>query len=275
MKVIVTGGNGRVGKVTVRALADAGYEVLVLDTSLQPHELAPGVSFIHVSAIDYSELLAACRGADCIVHLAGIVKPTGNAPQLVHNTNVVASYNVLCVAVELGIRRVIMASSVNAIGLTWSREPHFDYFPVDEKHATWNEDPYSLSKWVGELQADSIVRLHPELNVASLRLHMFMTDRGEAVGWSVGEYAEVVRRGLWGYTTHRMWIDALLSALTAEFTGHERFFIVADRNLLQEPSRELARIQFPEVKLRDSFAGDAGFFDCRKARQLLGWSGND
>jgi nucleoside-diphosphate-sugar epimerase len=275
MRVVVTGGSGRVGEVTVRALTDAGREVLIVDTSPPTRELAPGASFVHASATDFDELRAACRGADAIVHLAGISKPAENAPQFVHNTNVVASYNVLCAAVELGISRVVMASSVNAIGLTWSRDPTFDYFPVDEKHVTRNEDPYSLSKWVGELQADSIVRLHPELSVASLRLHMFMTDRAEAVGWNVGEYADGATRGLWGYTTHRMWIDAFLSALTAKFTGHERFFIVAERNVLREPARELSIAHFPNVQLRESFTGDDGFFDCRNAREILSWSGND
>ncbi len=275
MNVVVTGGSGRVGEVTTRSLTDAGHEVVVVDTSPPNHGIPAGASFVHASATDYGALLAACRHAEAIVHLAGIAKPVGHAPQVVHNTNVVASYNVLCAAAELGISRVVMASSVNAIGLTWSRNPVFDYFPVDEQHATRNEDPYSLSKWVGEIQADSMVRLHPELRVASLRLHMFMADHAEALHWSVGEYAESARRGLWGYTTHRMWVDALVLALTAPFSGHEKFYIVADRNVLRESSKELALSQFPEVKVRGRLDGDTGFFDCGHARDLLGWSGND
>ncbi|RFA23217.1 NAD-dependent epimerase/dehydratase family protein [Subtercola boreus] len=275
MRIAVTGGTGTVGEVTVRALARAGHEVLVLDTSPPKQDLSPGISFVRADATDYGELLAACDGADSIVHLAGISKPAGTPPQLVHNTNVVASYNALTVAAELGISRLLMASSVNAIGLTWSRDPAFDFFPIDEGHATRNEDPYSLSKWVGEIQADSIVRLHPELSVASLRLHMFMASHQEAAGWCFGEYADDARRGLWGYTTHQMWVDAVLAALTVDFVGHERFFIVADRNVLRLPTRELAFEHFPHVPVRNSLTGDEGFFDCGNARELLGWSGHD
>ncbi len=276
MKVVVIGGSGTVGRVTVKALVDAGHEVVVVDTAAPVGSTFVGGTFVEASAADYQQLLEACRGVDRIVHLAGVPKPVDHEAHLVHNINVVASYNALCVAVELGIGRVIMASSVNAIGLSWSRDPDFDYFPVDERHATRNEDPYSLSKWLGELQADSIVRLHPELSVASLRLHMFMPSRAEAAGWSGGQYAEGARRGLWGYTTHRMWVDACLSALTASFSGHERFFIVADRNVLRQSTRELAMKNYPEVEIRTALGeGDSGFFDCRNARELLGWSGHD
>ncbi len=275
MRVVVTGSSGHVGRVTVSGLMDAGHEVVMLDRTPPSAGPVAGAVSVCVSADDYTALLKACAGADAIVHLAGIPKPEGYAPHDVHNNNVTASYNVLCVAAVLGIPRVIMASSVNAIGLTWSRDPRFDYFPVDEKHATRNEDAYSLSKWVGEQQADSVVRLHPGLSVVSLRLHMFMPDRAEAFTWSSGAYADAARRGLWGYTTHRMWVEACLHALTADISGHEVFFIVADRSVLESESAELARRYFPEVELRGVLHGNDGFFDCRKAKTLLGWAGND
>ena len=81
----------------------------------------------------------------------------------IHNANTSMSYNALTVAGELGINRVVMASSVNAIGLgqsppggwgrgspaVYSKRPHFDYLPVDESHPCYPEDAYSISKlWV-------------------------------------------------------------------------------------------------------------------------------
>ncbi|WP_061963145.1 NAD-dependent epimerase/dehydratase family protein [Demequina aurantiaca] len=275
MKIIVTGGSGRVGIVTVRALLDAGHEVVVADRAPMPAEFQD-CGFAEVSITDYAAILKVAEGADAIVHLAGLANPVDYEPQDVHHINVTGSYNVLTAATALGIGRVVMASSVNAIGMTWSASPVFDYLPVDERHPTRNEDPYSLSKWLGEVQADSIVRLNPQLSVASLRLHMFMPHHEEAHGWSVGDfYGEAAVRGLWGYTTHRMWIDACLSALTAPFAGHERFFIVADRNVLREDSRALSQRHFPDVEIRPALSGDSGFFDCSNAKNLLGWSGAD
>lgn len=272
MRVVVTGGSGRVGRVTVDALANAGHQIVVVDR-LPPAPGAPsGVEFVQAGADNYTDLLAACAGAEAIVHLAGIPKPAGFEPTVVHNNNVTASYNVLCAAVALGIDRVLLASSVNAIGMTWSRDPQFEYFPVDERHPTRNEDPYSLSKWIGEQQADSIVRAHPDLSVGSLRLHMFMRDRDDAVRHSSGEWEDAARRGLWGYTTHRMWTDAVISALTAPFTGHQILWVVAADTASNEDSAGLARTHFPHVTLRKPLMGNAGFFDCGNTERVLGWS---
>lgn len=275
MRIALTGGSGRIGQVTTRALLQAGYRVDILDRVPPPDDAEPGARFIEVLADDYSAVLSACRGADAIVHLAGIPSPEGVPPQEIHYNNVVASYNVLCAAVDLGIPRVLMASSVNAIGLTWSRAPTFDYFPIDEHHPTRNEDPYSLSKWLGEQQADSITRMHDGLSVGSFRIHMFLPDRAAALRESLGEHRERSRRGLWGYTTHRMWTDACVRALTAEFTGHQIFWVVSDRTAADAASADLARRSFPDVPVRAPLPGDRGFFDCGTTERLLGWSGAD
>lgn len=275
MRIVVTGGSGVVGQVTVRGLIKAGHQVMVADQRPPASEGKWGETFTEVSVQDQRALLEVCADAEAIVHLAGIPKPVEFPPHVVHNNNVAASYNVLSVAVELEMSRIVMASSVNAMGLTWSRAPDFDYFPVDELHRTRNEDPYSLSKWVGEQQADSIVRAHPSLSVASLRLHMFMRDRAEAQRQSSDDLAASAGRGLWGYTTHRMWVDACQRALTAPFSGHEVFLVVAARTVLDEGSAEVAAVHYPGVPLRSMLRRNQGFFDCRKAEKILGWLGQD
>lgn len=289
MKVLVTGGCGQVGQVTVRGLRDAAHDVVVFDaddSNVAAHsshddndhhdsDYQGDVQYVRGDATDYHVFAAAAEGVDAIIHLAGIPSPGGDEPQQVHHNNVVASYNALFAAAQLGIPRVIMASSVNAIGMSWSRDPSFDYFPVDQHHPTRNEDPYSLSKWLGEQQADSVVRLHPELSVASLRLHMFKPDRLGGIQYSSGDFTAAARRGLWGYTTHRMWVEACLRALTADFTGHEVFFIVADQTALEVDSAELAAQHFPGVPIRTPMTGNQGFFDTSNAKAILGWSGRD
>ena len=88
--------------------------------------------------------------------MAAIPAPGHHPDHEVHNNNVMGSYNALRAAVEVGIQRVCQASSVNATGLAYSRWPHFDYFPLDEEHPTYNEDPYSLSKWICEEQGQLV-----------------------------------------------------------------------------------------------------------------------
>ena len=198
MLVAITGGSGRIGQVTARAVAAAGHEVVLMDQTPPPPDEVQGRQFVELDMNNYPAVLSAFTGIDTVVHLAGIAGPRGHPPHIVHNNNVVASYNALSAVAELSIPRILMASSVNAIGLTWSREPEFDYFPIDEHHRTRNEDAYSLSKWLGEQQADSIVRLHSGLSVASFRIHGFVRDRAEALRLSSGNLSDHARRGLWG-----------------------------------------------------------------------------
>jgi UDP-glucose 4-epimerase len=61
-------------------------------------------------------------------------------------------------------------------------------------------------------------------------------------------------------------------AVEARFGGHEIFFITAKRTYSALPSRELARFAYPEVPIRGDLPGNASFYDCSKAKRLLGWT---
>jgi UDP-glucose 4-epimerase len=268
----VTGGSGRVGTAIAAAAADDGYEVVVVDRQPPPPGLASRVSFRPADLTDHDAALAALDGCDLLVHLAALPSPRAADEVVVHDTNVLSSYHALAAAARLGIGRAVQASSINAVGATWSRWPRYDYLPVDEDHPTYNEDAYSLSKWLAEAQAGSLTRRYEGFSVASLRLHAFVHDRQEAVDWAAREGEEWAARGLWGYTTAAMLADACLRACRADFTGHQPFFIVAPDTAAEAGSADLHRRWFPGVPLRGPLAGRQGFWDCARATQLLGWT---
>jgi UDP-glucose 4-epimerase len=172
--------------------------------------------------------------------------------------------------VRCGINRVCQASSVNATGSAYSRWPRYDYFPLDEHHPTYNEDAYSLSKWICEQQADSFARRHASMTIASLRFHWVVPDRA-AVTRYAAEYSGVIAKHLWGYTRIDAAARACLLSLTAGYQGHEAFYIAAPDTMMETQSIELARRFFPEVPLRSAIDGNQGFFDCTKAERILGW----
>ena len=162
------------------------------------------------------------------------------------------------------------ASSINATGAVYSRWPRYDYLPLDETHPTYNEDPYSLSKWICELQADSMVRRYEEMVIASLRIHGVVKQRADATGWRhVGN--KMAAKQLWGYVRLDATARACLLGITADFTGHEAFYIVAPDTMMDTPSLELKNEFFPDVALKGGLNGQTGFFNCRKAERLLGW----
>ncbi len=271
MRVTVTGALGMVGTVTCTWLAEHGHSLRRIDLRApRPEETRLGP----VDCVDLTSFEDACRaleGADAVVHLAGMNNPITAPEWEVHNTNVVISYNVLTASAELGVRRVVQASSVNAIGMSWSRRAEFDYLPVDLEHRTRNEDGYSLSKLVQELQADSLTRRYAEFSVASLRLHAVLERAADAqgiidqigVGWAVN--------GLFGYCTHESVASAFELGLTAAFTGQERLWVVEPETFSPEQSAELARRHYPNVPLRHPLIGREAFIDASRTREVLAW----
>lgn len=124
--VALTGATGFVGAHTVDALLRAGYHVRALTRRAQPAR--QGVEWVP-GALDNPESLdMLCRGADLVLHIAGVV----NAPDKAgfHAGNVAGTANMIAAARANGVARFIHVSSLSA------REPRLSV--------------YGDSKWQGE-----------------------------------------------------------------------------------------------------------------------------
>ena len=271
MKIAVTGGNGRIGRAIVEMALTEGHEVVSIDQSPSPTMNPPHYSFVQANLTDYEEFVRAIRGCDALIHMAAIPAPGQHPDHQVHNNNVAARYNALRAAVEVGINRVCQASSVNATGLGYSRWPRFDYFPLNEQHPTYNEDPYSLSKWICEEQANSFVRRYEQMIISSMRFHAIVPDRSTIVQAKGYSQTDAAVKNLWAYTRLEDASRACLLSLTADFDGHEVFYIVAPDTISDTPSLELKQKFFPDAAVRGDLSGHRSFFDSSKAERLLGW----
>jgi nucleoside-diphosphate-sugar epimerase len=275
MKIAVTGGSGEVGKGVVDMALAEGHHVISIDR-VSPSKVAdqPNLTYIQADVTDYGALENAFCGCDALVHMAAIPRPGRLPDHVVHNNNVIGSYNALRAAVEVGIQRICQASSVNATGLAYGRWPHFDYFPLDEHHPTYCEDPYGLSKWICEEQASSIARHYKNLTISSLRFHWVVPERPGMAQITGIRHPDGLIKNLWGYTVLAAAARACLLSLTANFTGHEIFYIVAPDTFTDTPSLELQQKHFPDVPVRGDLSGYKSFFDSSKAERLLGWKHN-
>jgi nucleoside-diphosphate-sugar epimerase len=275
MKIAVTGGIGSVGKAVVDMALAQGHSVVSIDRISPSNDVRKaGVTYLQADITDYTAMENAFRDCDAVVHMAAIPAPGGHPDHEVHNNNVVGSYNILRAAVEVGIQRVCQASSVNATGLAYSRWPRFDYFPLDEQHPTYNEDPYSLSKWICEEQGNSFARRYEEMTIASMRFHWVIPQRATAVQASGYSQTKAAIKNLWAYTLQSAAARGCLLALTADFKGHEVFYITAPDTISDIPSLELKQKYFPDVPVRGDLSGNKSFFNSSKAEHLLGWKHN-
>jgi len=271
MRIAITGGSGGVGRAITELALAQGHSVVSIDrVHPKQADARPDLEFVEADITDYDGLERALRGSDALVHMAAIPSPWQHPDHVVHNNNVVGSYNALRAAAELGITHVCQASSVNATGFSYSRQPRYDYFPLDEQHPTYNEDPYSLSKWVCEQQGDSIARRYEHMTISSMRFHAVVLDRATAAEYYHQSGAPPANH-LWAYTRFDSAARACLLALTADFKGHEAFYIVAPDTTTDTPTLDLKQKFFPDIPLRRNLSGNQSFFDCSKAERLLGW----
>jgi nucleoside-diphosphate-sugar epimerase len=272
MRIAITGGGGELGRELGPYLISQGHNVVSIDRAL-PSGVGPWGGPVHhmvADARDFGQLVACLRGCDALIHLAAHRSPMSHPDPVVYADNTIASYNALSAASALGIDRVCLASSINAIGGAFSRTPRYDYFPLDEGHPSYAEDPYSLSKWVLEQQGDAFARRFETMRIASLRFHWLVPTRERAVELTA-LIAEGAVNHLWAYTLMSEAARACLLAITADFRGHEVFYIAARDTAADQGSAELAQAHYPNTRLRGELTGNRSFFDTGKAERILGW----
>jgi NADH dehydrogenase len=116
--VTVFGGSGFVGRHVVRALARAGWRVRVacrrpdLATHLQPAGRTGQINAVQANLRYPASVAAAVRGADAVVNLVGILRPTG--AQRFDAVHVFGARAVARAAREAGIAAFVQMSAIGA-----------------------------------------------------------------------------------------------------------------------------------------------------------------
>ena len=151
-KVLVSGADGKIGRVTVEELIDHGYDVTPADKERKQRWDTQLVDFE-----DLGQVIGVMRGHDAVIHLAAIPSPMAHTADVVFRNNVISTFNVLEAAAILDIKHVVLASSISALGYAF-RFRHFNpvYLPIDEAHPALSQDCYGLSKMIGETLAEGL-----------------------------------------------------------------------------------------------------------------------
>ena len=144
MKLLVTGGAGYIGAVTVRRLREAGHSPVVLDDLSEGHRAAVGDTELVVGDFGDSARvgeLVRSKSIDGVVHFAAssLVGESVQDPARYYRNNLVRSLMLLDVLREQGVGRFVLSSTAAVYG-----EPLT--IPMDEDHPTRPTNPYGETK---------------------------------------------------------------------------------------------------------------------------------
>ncbi|MBI2966061.1 MAG: NAD-dependent epimerase/dehydratase family protein [Chloroflexi bacterium] len=270
MKIVVTGGSGRLGQYVIPELLQHGYRVVNADRAAG----ATGdVRSIRIDVTNFGDVVAALAGADAVIHLAAIANPLDDPEYRVFATNLQADWNVLEAAHVHGIPKLVMASSINAIGAVFSQAavPPL-YFPIDEDHPTRAEDAYSQSKWLGEELAKGFCRRR-KVQIASMRFHGLWDHARQRAHHASPNSDPFGRPAMqfWGWLDRWDAARACRLAIERDWEGHKAFFLNAADTTLTIPTEEAIRRAYPGVPIRKPLAGFSAAIDTGHAERVLGW----
>lgn len=150
--ILVTGGTGFLGGHLLRALVAAGQPVRAIYRKQLPahlKEMHLAVEWVQADVLDVCALEAAMKGVRQVYHCAAMVSFRPENRQKMLHTNVEGTANIVNLALEQKVQKLVHVSSVAAIGRTQTEGE------IDEE-GNWEESKfntnYALSKYRSEME---------------------------------------------------------------------------------------------------------------------------
>ena len=180
-KVLLTGAAGKIGSFFHDTYADA-YNFVLTDI-VEPAD-TKGTPFTQADLSDIDAVRPLCKDIDTVVHLGA--DPSMDAPweSLLPN-NIIATYNVFESARQAGCRRVVYASSINAV-LGYPRDQQ-----VHTSQPVYPINLYGATKCWGEALARYYSAAYG-LSALCLRFGAVQHRDSEWIHWD-HEYVEIIQ----------------------------------------------------------------------------------
>jgi UDP-glucose 4-epimerase len=272
VRVLVTGGAGRLGRSVVQVLAARDHETIVVD--LPDTDLTvPG---------EVHRMMIRAR-PDAVVHLAAIAVPFSRPEAEILRTNVMLAFEVCQAAVDLGVGSVVVASSPTVIG--YGNPPGWAprYLPLDEAHPVAPWHAYAVSKLTAEHIVGSFARqVGDRVRLAAIRpCYIVAPEEWDGAPTQAGHTMRerlanpaLAAVSLFNYVDARDAAELVVLLLdrAGRWPNGEVFFVGAADALAREPLAELLpRFHSGTAPHAATLTGTTPAFDCGRAVRLVGW----
>ncbi|MEO6583713.1 MAG: NAD-dependent epimerase/dehydratase family protein [Ferruginibacter sp.] len=235
--ILVTGAAGLVGSELIAQLSGQGEQIRALYNKTKPEILA-GVEYTCCSVLDIIGLQEAMQHVDEVYHCAGLVSFTKGDTELLYKINVEGTANIVNVALEGGVAKLVHISSVAAIGrlrdgtvneaMQWTPET--------------SNSQYGKTKYLGELE---VWRGIAEGLQATIVNPSIILGNGNWQDGSTGIFKSAYNEFPWytdgvsGFVDVRDVAKAMMLLMHSDISG-ERFILSAHNKTYREVFSKIA-----------------------------------
>jgi len=301
---VITGAGGHIGYALLKELEACGERVRLLIRKDNPIFHGFDCEKVYGDVRDSEVLAKAFDGADVVYHLAGIIDIGGEREDIIWDVNVEGTKKVVAACKKCGVRRLVYASSVDAIPPLPGDEvmTEIDHFDPDLLEGSYAKTKAAATQYVLDSRGQGleVVVCHPgacigpyDFKVSSIgeMVRMFIEGRFP-VSLSFGMYDFVdvrdVAKGM--HSAAKVGRDGECYILTGgRITVDEFIEILADKLGTKAPSFKLplwmAKVIAPVAEVYYKAADKTpmftrytvrkltqnGNFSCEKARAELGY----
>lgn len=166
MKTLISGAAGFLGSALANHLVRDGHEVVGIDdlSTGEQSKLDPEVLFTRGDVMDRPKLWTLLQDVECVFHLAARVSVQESIlyPREYNNTNVGGTVSMMEAMRDVGVKRVVFASS----GALYGQQ---EQQPLQENLPPAPDSPYAVSKLSAEYYVKTIGQLRG-IETVSLRI---------------------------------------------------------------------------------------------------------
>jgi dihydroflavonol-4-reductase len=146
--ILVTGGTGFLGAYILKNLVEKGHPVRAIRRSAKlpffiPKEILHKVEWVEGDVLDVVSLDEAMQGVNSVIHAAAVVSFAKAERKKMYQVNVEGTANVVNIALEKGVQRLLHISSIAALGRTTNAETVTEEKKWEENS---NNTHYAISK---------------------------------------------------------------------------------------------------------------------------------